>query len=75
MEFGLEKMCYASYEKRYMTPDGRNGTTKSRKDSNVQRKRNLGILEADTTIEVEMKEKCKREYLRRTIKTSRYKTT
>ena len=32
MEFGIEKMCHASNEKHNTTPDGRNRTTKSRKN-------------------------------------------
>ena len=32
IEFGTEKMCHASNEKRQTTPDGLNGTTKSRHD-------------------------------------------
>ena len=54
------KMRDASNEKRQTTPYGRNGTPKSRKNQNVQRKGNLhihGILEDDTTKQHEMKKK------------------
>ena len=53
-----------------MTHD-RSQTTKSSCNQNAQRKRTnkyLGILEADTIKLVEMKEKIKKEYLRRTRK-------
>ena len=32
MEFGIKKMCHASNEKWQTTPDGQNGTAKSRQD-------------------------------------------
>ena len=38
------KMWYASNEKQQTTPDGPNGTTKSRKNQNTRRKGNLQIL-------------------------------
>ena len=37
-------MCHANYEKRKITNDGRNITTKSRKKSERSEKRNLQIL-------------------------------
>ena len=37
-------MCHAYNEKRETTNDGRNRTTKSRKNQNAQRKGNLQIL-------------------------------
>ena len=59
MEFGIEK-CAMLNEKRETTHDGRNGTTKSRKNQNARRKETykyLLILEVDTIKQVEMKEK------------------
>ena len=52
-------MCLAYNEKQKTTNDGRNRTTKSRKNLNALRKRNkyLGILGADTIKHAEMKEK------------------
>ena len=41
---GLRKMRHDNYEKRETTHGGRNGTTKSRKNQNLQRKRYLKIL-------------------------------
>ena len=40
----LGKMCHANNEKRETTHDGRNRTTKPRKDQNPRRKGNLQIL-------------------------------
>ena len=37
-------MCHANNEKRETTPDGQNGTTKSRKNQNARKKGNLQIL-------------------------------
>ena len=54
-------------EKRQTTPDGRNGTTKSRKNQTLGEKetyKSLGILKADTIKQVGMEEKIKKEYLR-----------
>ena len=50
-------MCYASTEKLQTRPDERNGSTKSRKNWNAMRKENkyLGMLDADTIKQVEMK--------------------
>ena len=65
------KMRHASNEKRQTTPYGRNGTTKSRKNRMLgERETNkyLGILEADTIKQEEMKEKIQKEYFRRTRK-------
>ena len=39
-----DRMSYANNEKREMTNDGRNRTSKSRKNKNSQRKGNLQIL-------------------------------
>ena len=53
-------MCYINNEKRKTTNDGRNRTTTSRKIRNLLEKETyeyLGILEADTSKHVEMKEK------------------
>ena len=63
-----EKLCHANNEKRQTTPVGRNGTTKSRKIRTHGQKKTykyLGMLEADTIKQVEMKERIKKEYLRR----------
>ena len=43
MEFGT-KLCHANNEKRKTTYEGRNGTTKSRKNQNARRIGNLQIL-------------------------------
>ena len=65
------KMWHDCKEKWQTTYDWRNGTTKSREDLNTRRKRNvqiLGILEADTIKQMEMKNKIQKECLRRTRK-------
>ena len=62
-------MRYA--RKQETTHDGRIRTTKSRKIKTLGEKETykfLGILEADTIKQVEMKEKIKRKYLKRTRK-------
>ena len=54
-----------------MTPDGQNGTTKSRKNRTLGEKETykyLSILEVDTIKQMEMKEKIQKKYLRRTRK-------
>ena len=64
-------MCHANNEKWKTTNDRRNRTTKSRKIRMPPKKEMyeyLGILEADTIKKVEMKEKIKKEYIRRTRK-------
>ena len=64
-------MHHANNEKWQTTHDRRSQTTKSNSNQNAQRKGNLqilGILEANTIKQVEMKEKIKKEYLRRTRK-------
>ena len=64
-------MYHASNEKQQMTPDGQNGTTKSRKIRMLRGKETykyLGILEVDTIRQEEMKEKIPKEYLSRTRK-------
>ena len=56
-------MCYASNEKRQTKPDRRNGTPKSNKIRTFGKKETykyLGILEADTIKQVEMKEKLRK---------------
>ena len=50
------KMCHVNNEKRETTNDGRNRTSKRRKNQNAQRKY-LGMLKADVIKQVEMKEK------------------
>ena len=64
-------MRHANNLKRKTTNDGRNRTSKSRKNQKAQRNETykyLGILEANPIKQVEMKEKNKKEYLRRTRK-------
>ena len=54
-----------------MTNDGRNRTMKSRRNQNSWRKgtyKYLGILEADTIKQAEIKKNIQKEYLRRTRK-------
>ena len=61
------KMHHASNEKQQKTPDGRNGTTKSRKIRTLREKEIYnysGILEADTIKQVERKEKIKKELIK-----------
>ena len=56
-------MCCANNEKRKITNDGKNKTTKSRKNQKAWSKEHfkyLGILEADTIKHVERKEKIKK---------------
>ena len=65
------KMRPARHEKWQTTSNWRNRATKSRQDQNTRRKRDLqylGILEADTIKQVEMKNQIRKEYLRRTRK-------
>ena len=55
-----KKMCQANNEKQKSTNDGRNRTSKSRKNQNNRTTGNLqilGILEADTIKHVKIKEK------------------
>ena len=65
-------MFHASNEKSQTTSNWRNGTTKSRKKNwtlgEKETYKYWGILEANTIRQVEMKEKIKKEYLRRTRK-------
>ena len=64
-------MRHASNEKQPTICERRNGTTKSRKIRTLTEKQTykyLGILEADTIKQEEIKEKIKKEYLRRTRK-------
>ena len=64
-------MCHACNEKWQRTYNWRNGTTKSRQDENIRRKETykyLGILEAYTIKQVEMKDRIQKEYLKRTRK-------
>ena len=64
-------MCHACYEKWQTTYDWRNGTPnhdKIRTFGEKETYRYLGILEADTIKQVEMKDKIRKEYLRRTRK-------
>ena len=64
-------MCHASNENRQTTPDRWNGMTNQEKIRMLGEKETykyLGILEADTIKQVEMKENIKKEYLRRTRK-------
>ena len=65
-------MRHANNEKWETTHDGRNGTTKSRKNRTLRGKETykyLGILEGYTIKQVQMKEKkLKKSYLRRTRK-------
>ena len=64
------KMCHASNEKRQTTPDGRGmelpNKDKIRTLGENETYKYLGILEANTIKQVEMKEKIKKEYHRRT---------
>ena len=61
MKFGIDEMCYANNKKRKTADDGRNKTTKSRKNRNARKKKEtykyLGIFEAVTVKQAEMKEK------------------
>ena len=60
------KICRANNEKRKKRNNGRNWIPKSRKNQNVQKKKNYkycGILEADAIKQVDIKKK-KRKYLR-----------
>ena len=64
-------MCHASHEKWQMTYDWRNGLPnqdKTRTLGENETYKYLGILEADTIKQVEMKDKIQKEYLRRTRK-------
>ena len=56
----IQQMFHVNNQKWKTTNDGRNRTIKSRKNQNARRKGNLqilGILEADTIKQEEMKEK------------------
>ena len=64
MKFGIVK--YANNEKRKTTNDGRNRTTESRKIRTLREKKTskyLGILEASTIKQAEMKRKIKKSIL------------
>ena len=77
MEFGIE-ICYVSNEKLQMTHDGRSRTTESvviRTLGEKETYKYLGDLEADTIKQVEMKEKIKKEYLRKLLETKLYSRT
>ena len=66
-------MCYVDYEKRKKTNNGPKELPNQERNLKIGEKETckyLGMLEADTVKQVEMKEK-KNEYLRRTIETSR----
>ena len=70
IKFGI-KICHADKEKWKKTIGGGNRTIKSRKIKTLGEKgtyKYLGILDADTIKQVKMKEKNKKEYLRRTRK-------
>ena len=71
MEFGREKcaMLFMKSDKRHMT-DGMElpNHDKIRTLRENETYKYLGILEADTTKQVEMKDKIRKEYLRRTKK-------
>ena len=58
-------MRHANNEKQETTHDGRDGTTKPRKNQNARSKGNLQILGniGNTIEQVVMKEKIKKEYL------------
>ena len=77
MEFGIEKcaMLVMKSGKRHMT-DGMElpNHEKIRTLEENETYKNLGILEADTIKQVEMKDKIPKEYLRRTTKITREKT-
>ena len=65
------KMYHAGNEKQQTTPDGRNGIPNEDKIRTLGEKETykyLDILEVDAIKQVEMKEKIKKEYLRRTRK-------
>ena len=76
------KMYHANNDKQEKTHDGRNGTTKSKKKKKKKKKKKMKkrtleekeafkyvrILEVNTIKQVEMKEKIRKEYLRRTVK-------
>ena len=71
MKSGIRKMYHANNEKRNTTHDERNGITKPRKIRMLSEKESnkyFGILEADIIKQVKVKEKIKKEYLRRTRK-------
>ena len=51
------KMYHDRNEKRQTTPNGRNGTNKSRKFREKETYKYFGILETDTILQMEMKEK------------------
>ena len=56
-------MCHARHEKWQTAYDWRNGTTKSRKENETDK-----YMEADTIKQVQMKDRIRKEYLRRTRK-------
>ena len=59
---------YHDYNEKRKTPqnNGRNRTAQSGKLAVKENYKFLGILEADTTMQTKMKEKTKKEFLRRT---------
>ena len=64
------KTCHAKSEKQETTHDGQNQITKSRKIRTLGEKQTykyVGILEADTIKQVEMKEEIKKEYFGRVV--------
>ena len=61
-------MRHANNEKQETTHDGGNQIKKKLEQSEEMKPINMGILEADTIQQVEMKENFKKEYLRRTRK-------
>ena len=67
-------MRHANNEKRETANDGRNRTTKSRKNQNARKKGTfnyLGILEGDTIKQVEIKEKTLKRIPQENEKTAR----
>ena len=72
MEFGIEKICHARFEKWQMTYDWRKWnyqiTTEFGTLEDYETYKYLGILEADTIKQVQMKDMIQKEYIRRTGK-------
>ena len=64
----VEKMYHAHNEKWKKTNNGRNKTAKSKKNQNAWRKGNLQVIGNIGSEQAEMKEKKKKECLRRTRK-------
>ena len=78
MEFGIEKgaMLAVKSRKRYLTDEMKlPNQDKIRTLGEKETYKYLGILEADTIKKVEMKDKIKKEYLRRTRKLLEKKKT